>query len=105
MGELLGEKALVTSVKSLIRHTLNAAGVIEAVVSVLSLKHQIVTPTLNYDGSLLADGITIVSASLHNANIHNVISNSFGFGGQNVSIVFYLRSMIFARLYSVICRR
>jgi len=87
IGELLGERALVTSVKSLIGHTLNAAGVIEAVVSVLSLKHQIVTPTLNYDSSLVDDGVTIVSASLHNANIDNVISNSFGFGGQNVSIV------------------
>ena len=60
MGELLGEKALVTSVKSLIGHTLNAAGVIEAVVSVL-MKYDIVTPTLNYDGSLLADEISRLS--------------------------------------------
>lgn len=88
IGELLGKETLVTSVKSLIGHTIHAAGVIEAVVSVLSLKHQVVTPTLNYDGGMADHGVTIVDANHHHAHIESVISNSFGFGGQNVSVVF-----------------
>ncbi|KDD69582.1 3-oxoacyl-[acyl-carrier-protein] synthase II [Pseudomonas sp. BT76 TE3572] len=88
VSEVLEKGVPITSVKSMIGHTVHAAGVIEAIVSVLSLKYQVVTPTLNYDDSLLGEGVNIVSSSVYGVDIKHIISNSFGFGGQNVSVVF-----------------
>ncbi|MFA6037959.1 MAG: beta-ketoacyl synthase N-terminal-like domain-containing protein [Legionellales bacterium] len=88
---LFGEhckKLLVSSNKSMIGHTLSAAGAIEAVFSVLTLQEQIVPPTINYhqpDPDIL---LNVVPNEAVAACVNIVLSNSFGFGGQNVSLVF-----------------
>ncbi|BBK29906.1 3-oxoacyl-[acyl-carrier-protein] synthase II [Stella humosa] len=77
----------VTANKSMIGHTLSAAGAIEAVVSVLSLDRQILPPTINRDTPDPAIALDIVSGAARPAAVRTVLSNSFGFGGQNVSLV------------------
>jgi 3-oxoacyl-[acyl-carrier-protein] synthase II len=82
------KKLLVSSNKSMIGHTLSAAGAIEAVFSVLTLQKQIVPPTINYhqpDPDIL---LNVVPNEAIAAPVNTVLSNSFGFGGQNVSLVF-----------------
>ncbi|QXI32360.1 beta-ketoacyl-[acyl-carrier-protein] synthase family protein [Pseudomonas promysalinigenes] len=88
IAELFPHQPWVTSVKSMLGHTVHAAGAVEAVVSVLSLMHQVVTPTLNYDGSLDNQNIRIASQCHQGVGLNHVLSNSFGFGGQNVALVF-----------------
>ncbi len=77
----------LSSNKSMIGHTLTAAGAIEAVISLLTIQHQRIPPTINYnlpDPTIMLD---IVGNKARDAKVRNVISNSFGFGGQNVSLV------------------
>lgn len=83
-----GQDTCVTSNKSMIGHTLNSAGVIEAVFSVLSLSRGVIPPTINHDGNTEFEGINIISETTKLPNMQHVMSNSFGFGGQNVSIIF-----------------
>ena len=87
---LFGEWAAhlpVTSNKSAIGHSLAASGAIEAALSVLSLQHQVLLPTLNYqEPDDDTDGIAVVRAATP-ARIRHVLSNSFGFGGQNSVLV------------------
>jgi 3-oxoacyl-[acyl-carrier-protein] synthase II len=81
-------KPFVSSNKSMIGHTLTAAGVIEGVFSVLSLRDQVVPPNINCQNLDETLGITIATTEVKNAPVNHVLSNSFGFGGQNVSLVF-----------------
>jgi 3-oxoacyl-[acyl-carrier-protein] synthase II len=77
----------ISSNKSMIGHALTAAGAIEAVISLLTIQHQRIPPTINYnvpDPTILLD---VVGNKARDAKVRNVISNSFGFGGQNVSLV------------------
>jgi 3-oxoacyl-[acyl-carrier-protein] synthase II len=77
----------VSSNKSMIGHTLSAAGAIEAVVSLLTIEHQRLPPTINYqipDPGIVLDVVPNVA---RDAKVSHVLSNSFGFGGQNVSLV------------------
>ena len=77
----------VSSNKSMIGHTLSAAGAIEAVISLLSLKHGILPPTINYDEPYPAIPLDVVPNTARPAPIRTVLSNSFGFGGQNACLV------------------
>jgi 3-oxoacyl-[acyl-carrier-protein] synthase II len=77
----------ISSNKSMIGHTMSAAGAIEAVFSLLTIRTGTLPPTINYripDPALLLD---VVPNSARSANVENVLSNSFGFGGQNVCLV------------------
>ncbi len=77
----------ISSNKSMIGHTLTAAGAVEAVFTLLTLQHQRLPPTINYaipDPSIELDVVPNVA---RDAKVHRAISNSFGFGGQNVSLV------------------
>jgi 3-oxoacyl-[acyl-carrier-protein] synthase II len=76
----------ISSNKSMIGHTLSAAGAIEAVVTFLTLQNQRIPPTINYtpDPAIPLD---VVPDKARDAKVSHVISNSFGFGGQNVSLV------------------
>ena len=76
----------ISSNKSMIGHTLSAAGAIEAVVTFLTLQNQRIPPTINYtpDPAIPLD---VVPDKARDARVTHVISNSFGFGGQNVSLV------------------
>lgn len=85
-----GGKVPVSSNKSMIGHTLTAAGTVEAAFSLLTLKHQILPPTINYEIPDPALPLDVVPNKARRANVRHVLSNSFGFGGQNVSLVFSL---------------
>jgi 3-oxoacyl-[acyl-carrier-protein] synthase II len=77
----------ISSNKSMIGHTLSAAGAVEAVISLLTLQHQRIPPTINYDMPDPAIPLDVVPNKARDAKVTHAISNSFGFGGQNVSLV------------------
>jgi len=77
----------ISSNKSMIGHTLSAAGVIEAVITFMTLEHQRIPPTINHripDPAIVLDVVPNVA---RDARIARAMSNSFGFGGHNLSIV------------------
>jgi 3-oxoacyl-[acyl-carrier-protein] synthase II len=77
----------VSSNKSMIGHSLSAAGAIEAVISLMTLEHQRIPPTINYDVPDPTIPLDVVPNKARDAKVRHAISNSFGFGGQNVSLV------------------
>ncbi len=77
----------ISSNKSMIGHTLSAAGAVEAVVTLLTLEHQRIPPTINYNVPDPAITLDVVPNKARDARMERAISNSFGFGGQNVSLV------------------
>ncbi len=77
----------VSSNKSMVGHTLSAAGAVEAVFSLLTLEHQRIPPTINYDIPDPAIPFDVVPNKARDARVTTVMSNSFGFGGQNASLV------------------
>ena len=77
----------VSSNKSMIGHTLSAAGAIEAAFTVLTLNHQRLPPTINYHEPDPEIALDVVPNVARDAAVQRALSNSFGFGGQNVSLV------------------
>ena len=77
----------VSSNKSMVGHTLSAAGAVEAVFSLLTLEHQRIPPTINYDVPDPTIPFDVVPNKARDARITAVMSNSFGFGGQNASLI------------------
>jgi 3-oxoacyl-[acyl-carrier-protein] synthase II len=77
----------VSSSKSMIGHTLSAAGAIEAVISLLTIANGVLPPTINYVTPDPEIPIDPVANKTRAAAVQTVLSNSFGFGGQNVSLV------------------
>ncbi|CAG4995047.1 hypothetical protein DYBT9275_01534 [Dyadobacter sp. CECT 9275] len=77
-----------SSTKAYTGHTLAAAGAIEAVFSVLAIRDGLVFPNLNYRNSIEETGLVPVTSLKTGQDIHSVLSNSFGFGGNNSSLVF-----------------
>ena len=77
----------ISSNKSMIGHSLSAAGAVEAVFSLLTLEHQRIPPTINYNVPDPAIPLDVVPNKARDAKVTHAISNSFGFGGQNVSLV------------------
>jgi 3-oxoacyl-[acyl-carrier-protein] synthase II len=89
--QLFGDHAYelsMSSTKSAIGHLLGAAGSVEAIFSVLAINHDIAPPTLNLDDPSDSCDIDLVPHVARRRPIHNVLSNSFGFGGTNASLVF-----------------
>lgn len=79
----------ISSTKSATGHLLGAAGGIEAIFTVLALRDQIVPPTLNLDhADEAADGLDLVGLKSRKMPITNALSNGFGFGGVNASVLF-----------------
>ena len=85
-GEL-ATKIPVSSNKSMVGHTISAAGAVEAVFSLLTLEHQRIPPTINYDTPDPAILFNVVGNKARDARVTAVMSNSFGFGGQNASLI------------------
>jgi 3-oxoacyl-[acyl-carrier-protein] synthase II len=84
-----GQSLAVSSTKSATGHMLGAAGAIEAVISVLALRHQTLPPTLNlHDPEDVAKQFDLVPLKAKAKALKHVLSNSFGFGGVNASLVF-----------------
>ena len=81
-------KLAVSSTKGHTGHCLGAAGGIEAVLSVLALKHDFIPPTLNYQVKDEECDLNVVPNIGVNKDLHYVMSNSLGFGGHNASIIF-----------------
>jgi 3-oxoacyl-[acyl-carrier-protein] synthase II len=77
----------ISSNKSMIGHTLSAAGAVEAIFTLLTLEHQRIPPTINYDVPDPAIPLDVVPNAARDTKVRHAISNSFGFGGQNVSLV------------------
>ena len=78
----------ISSTKSQTGHLLGAAGAVEAIFSVLAIKNQIIPATINLENSLEHNKIDIIKTEPKKEKITNVMSNSFGFGGTNVSLIF-----------------
>jgi 3-oxoacyl-[acyl-carrier-protein] synthase II len=90
VSAVFGERASqipISSNKSMIGHTISAAGAVESVFSLLTLEHQRIPPTINYDVPDPSIPLDVVPNKARDARVSHVISNSFGFGGQNVSLV------------------
>ena len=77
----------VSSNKSMVGHTISAAGAVEAIFSLLTLEHQRIPPTINYENPDPAIPFDVVGNTARDARVTAVMSNSFGFGGQNASLV------------------
>jgi 3-oxoacyl-[acyl-carrier-protein] synthase II len=77
----------VSSTKSMMGHSLGAAGAIEAIVCLLTLQHQLLPPNINFitpDDDL---DLNIVANEARPAVVNTLLSNSFGFGGTNASLL------------------
>jgi len=87
---VLGERSKsvpISSNKSMIGHTLSAAGAVEAVFTLLTLEHQRLPPTINYEIPDPAIPLDVVPNVARDGKVRHALSSSFGFGGQNVSLV------------------
>lgn len=89
---IFGDRApevAVTANKSMLGHTLGAAGAIEAMVTIQSIRTGIVPPTVNLtDPDPLAEGLDLTPLVAGHREIRTALSNSFGFGGQNTALIF-----------------
>ncbi|MBX4266840.1 beta-ketoacyl-[acyl-carrier-protein] synthase family protein [Clostridium estertheticum] len=89
--ECFGESAkklAVSSSKSMTGHTVAAAGAIEGIISILSINNKIITPTINYKEADPELDLDYVPNKAREKDIRVAISNSFGFGGHNATIVY-----------------
>ncbi|MBL1436627.1 MAG: beta-ketoacyl-ACP synthase II [Rhodobacteraceae bacterium] len=86
LGE--GSKATMSSTKSSIGHLLGAAGAVEAIFSILAIRDQIAPPTINLDNPDVESKLDLAPNKAVKRKIDVVLSNSFGFGGTNASLVF-----------------
>jgi 3-oxoacyl-[acyl-carrier-protein] synthase II len=77
----------ISSNKSMIGHTLSAAGAVEAAFSVLTMRESVLPPTINHDNPDPAILLDVVPNAKRSADVRAVLSNSFGFGGQNTCLV------------------
>ncbi|MEZ5648886.1 MAG: beta-ketoacyl-ACP synthase II [Alphaproteobacteria bacterium] len=81
-------KLSMSSTKSAIGHLLGAAGSVEAIYSILAIQNQAVPPTLNLDNPSEGCDIDLVPHQAKQRKVKNILSNSFGFGGTNASLIF-----------------
>jgi 3-oxoacyl-[acyl-carrier-protein] synthase II len=87
---LMGDAASrlsMSSTKSAIGHLLGAAGAVEAIFSALAIRDNIAPPTLNLDNPAVETAIDLVPHKARKREINVALSNSFGFGGTNASLV------------------
>ncbi|HEX3943527.1 MAG TPA: beta-ketoacyl-ACP synthase II [Rhizomicrobium sp.] len=86
-GNSAGQMSM-SSTKSSIGHLLGAAGAVEAIFSILAIRDQIVPPTLNLDNPSVETELDLVPHNAKKRDVKSVLSNSFGFGGTNASLIF-----------------
>lgn len=82
------QSVAVSSTKSMIGHLLGAAGAVEAVFSILAIRDQVAPPTINLDNPDVDCNLNYVPHTAQQRDIHYSLSNSFGFGGTNGSLLF-----------------
>jgi 3-oxoacyl-[acyl-carrier-protein] synthase II len=78
----------MSSTKSCIGHLLGAAGAVEAIFSILAIRDRIAPPTINLDNPSVETAIDLVPHKARQRDIDVALSNSFGFGGTNASLIF-----------------
>lgn len=83
----LFDNVAVSSTKGMMGHSLGAAGAIEAVISLLALQNQFLPPNINFRGGDTGLDLNIVANSGQTGLVRTVLSNSFGFGGTNASVI------------------
>ena len=87
--EKSGEKIFMSSTKSSIGHLLGASGAVESIFSILAIKNNIIPPTLNLENpSIDSTKINLVPNTSLEKKVNCVLTNSFGFGGTNASLIF-----------------
>lgn len=87
--KVVGEQAYkipVSSIKSMLGHMIAAAGVIEAITCVMTMKHRLIPPTINYEEPDPDCDLDYVPNEAREADVEIALSNSFGFGGQNICL-------------------
>jgi 3-oxoacyl-[acyl-carrier-protein] synthase II len=87
VGNAAGRMSM-SSTKSSIGHLLGAAGAVEAIFSILAIRDQVAPPTINLDNPSVETPIDLVPHHARKRDIRVALSNSFGFGGTNASLVF-----------------
>jgi len=87
IGNAAGRIAM-SSTKSCIGHLLGAAGAVEAIFSILAIRDQVAPPTINLDDPSVETVIDLVPHKARKLEINTALSNSFGFGGTNASLIF-----------------
>ncbi|MDB9801624.1 beta-ketoacyl-ACP synthase II [bacterium] len=87
MGDAAG-KVTMSSTKSATGHLLGAAGAIEAVFSILAIRDQVAPPTINLDNVAVETKVDLAPNAKRERKINVALSNSFGFGGTNASVLF-----------------
>jgi 3-oxoacyl-[acyl-carrier-protein] synthase II len=88
---MLGEHAgtvTMSSTKSMTGHLLGAAGAIEAIFSILAIRDQVAPPTINLDNQAVESAVFLAPNAKQEREISVALSNSFGFGGTNASVIF-----------------
>ena len=88
----------MSSTKSSTGHLLGAAGAIEAIFAILAIRDNVVPPTINLDNPSVETAIDLVPHMASKREVNVALSNSFGFGGTNASV-------IFRRLVQLVCVR
>ncbi len=87
MGEAAA-KVTMSSTKSMTGHLLGAAGAIEAIFSILAIRDQVAPPTINLDDPAVESAVDLAPNAKREREINVALSNSFGFGGTNASVLF-----------------
>jgi len=88
-ADSVGKGPAISSTKSATGHLLGAAGAVEAIFTVMALRHQVAPPTLNlHDPDPLSKGLDLVQLHSRPVEMQYALSNGFGFGGVNASVVF-----------------
>jgi len=87
MGEH-ANKVTMSSTKSMTGHLLGAAGAIEAIFSILAIRDQVAPPTINLDNQAVESAVDLAPNAKREREINVALSNSFGFGGTNASVIF-----------------
>jgi 3-oxoacyl-[acyl-carrier-protein] synthase II len=81
------DRLSMSSTKSSIGHLLGAAGAVEAIFSILAIRDGVAPPTINLDNPSVETSIDLIPHKPRKKPINTVLSNSFGFGGTNASLV------------------
>jgi 3-oxoacyl-[acyl-carrier-protein] synthase II len=87
IGQLFSKSVPVSSTKGMMGHSLGGAGAIEAIIAILALQDQLLPPNINFRRSDPGIDLNIVANEPRSARLQTVLSNSFGFGGANASVI------------------